>query len=255
MSVRILKDLLSLLVAITIFAVGFYLGGGSKLLTAEKNQDISTKKISSKIPQYKNNPFLPMGNRISVNNLPMELGYFTTRDDLDAVKDEMMRRFRESGLNPYYNQVSDEEGFIQATDPVKGEHRIVILKRTDDETLVFAGITPVIASNLIVKPDSSLGIPEDAINYIEVVNQDYGRVARTISFQLKGDKEKNRMLFLERAKSLGFEENEYLKLEDTIALSRDNMQIVAIISEGKGEDGGDLTSFVLNVMERGDEKD
>ncbi len=258
MNARILKNLVPLLIAITIFAGGFYIGGGFKMLIADKNQDIIAPKISKEIPQYRNNVFLPIGNKISVNNLPVELGYFTTRDDISTIKDELIKKFNEIGLKAYFNQVSDEEGFIKATDIKTGEHKIVILKRSGDETMVFAGITPLVAENLIVKPDTSLGIPPDAINYIEVKNQDYGRSARTISFQLKGTKEKNLNIFKESLKRSGYEENDYFKkLNDESVLSfvKENRQIMAIVTESEDENQDIITSFVLNVMEKIDDKD
>lgn len=255
MNAQILKNIVSVFIVLIIFVVSFYLGGGFKMLIADKNQDVLSPKISKEIPSYKDKVFLPMGNKISVNNLPMELGYFTTKDELSAVRDELMKRFREANLKPYYTQVSDEEGFIQATDRLKGEHRIVILKRVEDETMVFAGITPVMAENLIVKPDSSLGIPSDAINYVEVKNQDYGRYARTISFQMRGFKEKNISIYKDSLKSLGFSENEHFKnanVDGVFVFEKDNIQIMAVITESEDEKG-ELTSFVLNVMEKKDE--
>ncbi len=256
MSARILKNIISVVIALFVFAGAFYLGGGFRLLTAEKNQDVLNPKISKEIPQYKNKVFLPMGNRISVNNLPMELGYFTTKDELPAVRDELMKKFRDAGLNPHFNQISDEEGFIQTTDKKTGEHRIIILKRTDNETMVFAGITPAVSENLIVKPDKSLGIPSDATNYIEVKNQDYGRFARTISFQMKGGRDKNIALYKESLRNLGFGENDYFRKindEGVLAFGRENIQIMAVITESEDEKGETVTSFVLNVMEKKDE--
>ncbi len=246
------------MLTLVIFALAFYLGGGFGLLVAEKNQDIENPKISKGIPSYKNKNFLPMGNKISVNNLPMELGYFSTGDDLSDVRDALMEKFRKSGLSPQYNQVSAEEGFIRAIDKKTGEQKIIILKRTDDETLVFAGITPSVAENLIVKPDKSLGIPPDAMNYIEVKNQDYGRFARTISFQVKGEKEKNLSSFRENLLNLGFEENDYFKKlneQNVLAFTREDIQIMAVVMESEDESGGSITSFVLNVMEKRDEKE
>ncbi|MCX7958592.1 MAG: hypothetical protein N3B13_06045 [Deltaproteobacteria bacterium] len=258
MSVRILKNLITFAVAITIFASAFYLSGGFRLLIAEKNQDIAHPVLSKAVPHYGNRHFLPMGNKISVNNLPMELGYFTTKDDLKTVRDELIQKFRDSGLNPHYYHVSEEEGFIQTTDKMTGEHKIIILKRTTEETMVFAGITPAIAENLIAKPDKSLGIPPDAMNYIEVKNQDYGRFARTISFQLRGGREGNLRDYKNSLSSLGFEENDYFKKindEGIIAFGKENIQIIAVITESENESGETITSFVLNVLEKKDEEE
>lgn len=256
MSVRILKYIITFSLSVLIFAGAFYLAGGFKLLIAEKNQDVENPKFATSFPQYKNKYIMPMGNKITVNNLPIDLGYFTTKDELLEVKDELMRKFKELGYNPHYNQISDEEGFIQATDNKTGEQKIFILKRADDETMVFAGIAPTLSNNLIVKPDKTLGIPEEAINYIEVKNQDYGRYARTISFQLKGDKEKNLSIFKDRLKSLGFEENEYLKginEEGIITFEKSGIQIMGVVMEKEDENNEKITSFVLNIMEKKDE--
>ncbi|MCX7943042.1 MAG: hypothetical protein N2746_00830 [Deltaproteobacteria bacterium] len=258
MSARILKNMVSLLIVICIFTSAFYLGGGFKLLIADKNQDISHPKISKEIPQYKDKSFFPMGDKIYVNNLPIQLGYFTTKDELTTVKDDLIKKFQDLGLHPHYTQVSDNEGFINAIDTTTGENKIIILKRTDNETLVFAGIAPILSNNIITKPDGALGIPPDAMNYIEVKTQDYGRYTRTISFQMKGSKEKNTILYKERLKNLGYEENDYLKKfgdEDVASLSKDNIQLMIVITEDKDELGETLTTFVLNVMERKNEKD
>ncbi|GEM_PF-1565089 len=256
MNARILKSIISSSLALLIFCGAFYLGGGFKLLVADKNQDIEQTGLSNNMPRYRDKRFLPMGNKISVNNLPMELGYFVTKDGLSDVRDVMLERFKDSGYNPQYNHISEEEGFIRAMDKKTGEQKIVILKRVGDETLVFAGITPAVAENLIVKPDKSLGIPSDAINYIEVKNDDYGRYARTISFQLRGQREKNLVLFKERLLGLGFEENEHFKKigeENIFAFSNDKMQIMVVVMESEDEKGEIMTSFVMNVMEKKDE--
>jgi len=256
MNVRYLKSIISLIVAVSIFVLAFYLGGGFSLLIAEKNQDIENPRLSKNLPSYKNQRILPMGNKVTVNNLPVELGYFTTKDDITVVKDELMRKFKDSGLNPHYNAVSEDEGFIQVVDRYTGEIRVFILKRTEDETVVFAGIAPTFSNNLNVKPDTSLGIPADALNYVEVRNEDYGKYARTISFQLKGGKEKNMEMLINRLKELGFSENDVLKnskVEDVMAFSREGIQLMIVCFDSEGEKGEALTSFVFNVMEKKDE--
>ncbi len=259
MSVKTLRYLLTIVTSILIFAAAFYLSGGFKLLIAEKNQDAENPVLINSLPQYKDKKIMPMGNKIIVNNLPIDLGYFTTKDEISEVRDELMQKFKSAGLTPHYNSISEDEGFIQAVDRKSGEQRIFILKRGEGETMVFAGIAPTLSNNLIVKPDKTLGIPEEAINYIEVRNMDYGRSARTISFQLKGDKEKNLAIFKERLKSLGFEENEFLKqynYEGVIAFEKDGIQIMTVVMEDEDRESHErTTSFVLNVMERKDEKD
>ena len=256
MSVRILKNIISLIAAVSIFVLAFYIGGGFKLLVAEKNQDIENPKLSKNLPSYKNQRILPMGNRVTVNNLPMDLGYFITKDELAVVRDELIKQFKDSGLKPHYNPISEDEGFIQVVDRYTGELRVFILKRTEDETMVFAGIAPTFSNNLNVKPDNSLGIPSDALNYVEVKNEDYGKYARTISFQLQGSKEKNMEMLTTRLKELGFAENDVLKgskVDNVVAFSKEGIQIMIVCFESEGEKGEDLTSFVFNVMEKKDE--
>lgn len=258
MSVQILKVISALLMAVGIFMLAFYLGGGFNLLIAEKNQDIENPKLINAIPKYKDRRIIPMGNKISVNNLPMDLGYFTTKDDIEELKKEYLERFRSSGLNPYLSEVSRDEAYIHAIDSVGGEQKIIILKKVDDETMVFAGITPTLTANLLISPDTTLGIPAEAENYVEIKNQDYGRYARTISFSLRGGKESNIRLYRDSLRNLGFEENEFFKFKQEnsiLVFSKEDIQIMVVVIENENEKGEISTLFVLNVMEKKDEKE
>ncbi len=258
MSVRTLKITISVIIALLIFVGAFYIAGGFSLLSADPNQDFTDTKIAKQMPVYKNRHFLPMGNKISANNLPMELGYFTSKDDIEELKSEFLQKFRDMGYNPQLYNISKDEAYIQAIDRTNGEQKIIILKKVYDETMVFAGITPTAIGNPVVKPDSNLGIPSDASDYLEIKNNDYGRSARTISFRLKGYKEKNLKIYIDRLKELNFEENEFFKNNqegNVLVFSKENIQIMAVAFENEDENGEVTTSFVLNVMEKKDEKE
>ena len=204
---------ISLLITFSVFSLvskGDLEAGGSRSLP-------DGGYFSKNFPNYPGTVVFPMGSRMEINEDPIDLGYFETKDSPKKIANYFEGVWRSKGYEPIINNNHNMQVSVGVIDHKKDAHFLATFLRNSGSTWAFLSVSPIHGSSsrplkkakqnpnplefLAQKPDHRPLITKDF---------QYGRVLTSYSFLLKGSQEDNQGQVLSLFQNQGFSSKEIL---------------------------------------------